>query len=92
MVGESVREKLSLPVNDVVEYVPAGRRFVHHFGVPSALGVLATLADGTNGLYRAMRETNQRPAADGLCFMEVRMTARRRDVRKSYGVFQVVLR
>lgn len=103
LVGKSAVKQLGLPLNDVVEYFPAGRRFVHHFGGCGALDAMASLADGTHRLYRAMREVNQRPAgmaaadgadgtaAGGTCFMEIRMTARRNLDREAYGLFRVLL-
>ena len=59
---------------------------------------MASLADGSHRLYRAMRDANQRPASaasgaaqGGSCFMEIRMTARRDLDREAYGLFRVLL-
>ncbi len=89
MLPESVAQRYSIPINEVVERVPAGKAFIYHFCAEEEAFSMDRLSHGIHPMFKQMQALQLKPAGSFLLIVEMKLINPDGSRRGGYGRFVV---
>lgn len=89
ILPEAVAERYGIPINEVVERMPAAKSFVYHFFAEESAFSMDGISHGIHPMFKKLRELNLKPTGDFVLIVEMKLINPDGSRRGGYGRFIV---